>query len=63
MNGHKIKILLSSQLEPDSEGEQCDCACADAMVFNQETAVSGSTSISLPSLYHQALGSDHHLFF
>jgi uncharacterized protein len=62
MNNHNIKILLSSQLEPHSEDEQCDCACAGVSAFNNDVKISDNTFVSLPSLYQQAINNNYLVF-
>lgn len=63
MNRHKITLLLSSDLKPHSEDEQCDCACAQTFESNFDISTLRIPFISLPELYYQVINNDYWLVF
>ena len=63
MNRHKIILLLSSDLKPHSEDEQCDCACAHTFGSNFDISTLRTPFISLPELYYQVINKDYRLAF
>jgi uncharacterized protein len=63
MNTHKKVLLLSSDLKPHSEDEQCDCACAQTFGSNFDISTLRTPFISLPELYYQVINNDYRLAF
>ena len=63
MTRHKITLLLSSDLKPHCEGDQCDCACSETFANNFDASILHNPFISLPELHYQEITQEHHLVF
>lgn len=63
MNTHKIILLLSSDLKPHCEDDQCDCACSETFANSFDASVLSNPFISLPELHYQEITKDLHLVF